>query len=91
MAEPDDRVPPLSGEGEGGFEARLARLERIVRELEREDLELEDSLRLFEEGIGHLRAAQARLRSAEQRIERLLEDESGETILEPIDPGSPPS
>ncbi len=34
-----------------GFEAQLASLERIVRELERGDLPLERSLELFEQGV----------------------------------------
>lgn len=44
------------------METRLARLETIVAALEREDLELEDALELFEEGVGHLREVQALLR-----------------------------
>mgnify|MGYP001373089515 CR=1 FL=1 len=57
-----------------GLEARLARLETIVSALEREDLELDEALALFEEGIGHLREAQALIRTAELRIEHLLDD-----------------
>lgn len=70
---------------DGGFEERLSRLERIVRELEREDLELDASLRLFEEGVAHLRAARAQLEQAELRIERLLEDEAGEPVREALE------
>ncbi|HEX6065545.1 MAG TPA: exodeoxyribonuclease VII small subunit, partial [Longimicrobiales bacterium] len=54
------------------LEQRLDRLDEIVRALEREDLELEQAMRLFEEGIGHLRHAQELLNNAELRIERLL-------------------
>lgn len=70
-----------------GFEERVARLERIVRELERDDLELEASLRLFEEGVAHLRAARAQLERTELRIERLLESEDGEPVREDLEPG----
>ena len=54
------------------LEQRLDRLDEIVRALERDDLELEQAMRLFEEGIGHLRHAQELLNQAELRIERLL-------------------
>jgi exodeoxyribonuclease VII small subunit len=54
--------------------ARIHRLQRIVADLEREDIELEEAMRLFEEGISHLRAADALVSQTELRIERLLED-----------------
>jgi exodeoxyribonuclease VII small subunit len=54
-----------------GLEARLQRLDDIVAALEREDLEMDDALKMFEEGIAHLRAAQAVLSTAELRIEKL--------------------
>jgi exodeoxyribonuclease VII small subunit len=65
------------------LEARLMRLELIVEALEREDLELEEALRLFEEGIGHIRATREILIETELRIEQLLSDGSGSSILEP--------
>ena len=55
------------------LEQRLDRLDEIVRSLEREDLELEQALKLFEEGIAHLRHAQDLLADADLRIERLVE------------------
>lgn len=64
--------------------ARIHRLQRIVADLDREEIELEDAMKLFEEGVAHLRAAQALVAQAELRIERLLEDRSG-VRLEPVD------
>jgi exodeoxyribonuclease VII small subunit len=55
------------------LEQRLDRLDQIVHALERDDLELEQAMKLFEEGIGHLRHAQDLLSNAELRIERLLD------------------
>lgn len=55
------------------LEQRLDRLDQIVHALERDDLELEQAMKLFEEGITHLRHAQELLSSAELRIERLLD------------------
>jgi exodeoxyribonuclease VII small subunit len=57
------------------LEQRLDRLDEIVRTLERDDLELEKALQLFEEGVRHLRHTQELLANAELRIERLLEGE----------------
>jgi exodeoxyribonuclease VII small subunit len=57
--------------------ARIHRLQRIVADLEREDIELEEAMRLFEEGIAHLHAADALVSHAELRIERLLDEAEG--------------
>src|SRR5215218_1151376 len=63
------------------FEAQLASLERIVRELERGDLPLERSLELFEQGVKLSRECQERLNEAERRIEVLLRDQSGRPVI----------
>jgi exodeoxyribonuclease VII small subunit len=55
------------------LEQRLDRLDEIVHALERDDLELEQAMKLFEEGVAHLRHAQELLSNAELRIERLLD------------------
>jgi exodeoxyribonuclease VII small subunit len=55
------------------LELRLHRLEAIVSALERDELDLEEALALFEEGVGHLRAAETELRRTELRIEHLLD------------------
>jgi len=62
----------------------LSRLEAIVGALERDDLELEEALALFEEGIGCVRSAREILRVAELRIERLLEDAAREGSTEQV-------
>jgi len=59
------------------FEAALARLEEIVKEFETGDLPLEQSLKLFEEGIKLSRICNKRLEDAERRVEILLKDKSG--------------
>lgn len=59
------------------FEQSLARLEAIVRELEGGELPLEQALRLFEEGIGHLRTAGVALTQAEARVQQLVEAADG--------------
>lgn len=53
------------------FEAALIRLEEIVNDLERGDAELEEALKLFEEGIGLIRLCDGQLKEAEQKLEQL--------------------
>lgn len=67
------------------FEASLAALEKVVRELERGDLPLEESLRLFEQGVKLSRECQERLNQAERRVEVLLRDTEGRPVLSAFD------
>lgn len=53
------------------FEESMARLEEVVRVLEAGELSLDESLKLYEEGIGLVRLLNEKLDSAEQKI-RLL-------------------
>jgi exodeoxyribonuclease VII small subunit len=67
------------------FEAAIKRLGEIVQALERGDLPLEESLRLFEEGVQLSRVSQERLDAAEKRVEQLLAvDEQGRPRTEPF-------
>ena len=70
------------------FEASLNELERIVNQLEDGDLSLEESLKLFEEGVKLSRECQQRLAQAERRIEVLLKDADGNPALERLEPDS---
>lgn len=54
------------------FEECLQRLEVIVKEMERGDLPLEQSLKLFEEGVALSGSCQKELEEAEGKIEILL-------------------
>ena len=56
------------------FEEKLSKLSRIVEQLEEgNDLPLENSLKLFEEGIGLVASCRQMLENAEQRVENVLE------------------
>lgn len=69
------------------FEVTIHRLGEIVQELESGELPLEESLRLFEEGVGLARRSQAILDDAERRVEQLLSvDADGEPTVKNIDP-----
>jgi exodeoxyribonuclease VII small subunit len=67
------------------FEASLEALEQIVHQLESGDLPLEKSLELFEQGIRLSRECQERLSQAERRIEVLLRDNQGRTVVAAFD------
>jgi exodeoxyribonuclease VII small subunit len=57
--------------GELSFEAALARLEEIVRLLERGEAPLDQSIELYQEGDRLRRHCEARLKSAQARIEQI--------------------
>lgn len=67
------------------FEARLERLEAIVRELDDEDVPLDRALTLFEEGVGELKAAQASLAQAEATLKVLVEQADGTFALNELE------
>ncbi len=60
-----------------GFEDRLTALETVVERLERGDLTLEESVRLFEEGVHLSEACKLELEKAEGRIQVLVETRGG--------------
>ena len=68
-----------------GFEEALARLEAIVKGLEDGDLPLEESLRLFEEGVSLTRLCASRLDEAQKRIDILSRTDQGLSKLVPFD------
>lgn len=74
----------MAAEKQKTFEANLQELERIVRNLENGDLALEESLKLFEDGVRLSRECQERLNQAERRIEILMRDGDGNPALETV-------
>ena len=67
------------------FEASLSELEQIVKQLEDGDLPLEESLKLFEQGVKLSRECRDRLANAERRIEVLIRESDGSISLEPVE------
>ncbi len=61
------------------FEEALLRLEEIIRKLDNGELNLEESLKLFEEGIALARHCNAKLDEAQGKVEILLGIEDGIT------------
>jgi len=66
------------------FEDCLTRLEQIVAALESGNLPLEESLKVFEEGVALARQCGLYLENAERRIEVLAKDESGALATRPF-------
>ncbi len=60
-----------------GFEKKLAQLETVVERLERGELSLDESVRLFEEGMKLSQACKEELEQAEGRIQVLVETKGG--------------
>jgi len=67
------------------FEQSLDELEKIVKQLEDGDLPLEESLKLFENGVKLSRECRERLSNAERRIEVLMKDTDGNFSVESIE------
>lgn len=65
------------------FEKKLSRLEEIVSKMERGDLALDESLKLFEEGVKLSRDCQTQLTKAEAQVKKLVGfDEKGQARTE---------
>ena len=63
------------------FEQAMARLEAIVGELEKGDLPLDESLKIFEEGIRLSKSCLKVLEEAERKVEVLVQDKNGKKQL----------
>lgn len=70
------------------FEEALKRLENIASELEKENVDLETSLKLFEEGVMLSRTCARKLEEAEKKIEMLTREEGGRVNRISFDPGT---
>ncbi len=66
---------------ESSFDDSLRRLEQIVEQMERGDIPLEESLKLYEEGIVLSKACAQKLQQAEVTIKRLGKDLEGNLKL----------
>lgn len=72
--------------GEQTFESAMERLERIVEEMESDQLPLENLLKRYEEGVKLVRVCEEKLKAAEQRIEIITRNAAGEPRLEEFEP-----
>ena len=66
------------------FEQSLKKLETIVDKLEKGDLPLEESLKLFEEGVGLSATCKKELEAAEGKVQMLIKQRDGSLKTEPF-------
>ena len=64
------------------FEEAMKRLEEIVERLGEGNLSLEESLKLFEEGMELCKVCHKKLDEAGYKVEKLVEKEGGELCIE---------
>ena len=67
---------------EMSFEESMQRLEQIVRALERGDVALEESLKLFQEGTELVRSCGKLLDDAKLQIEKVMTAADGSPVME---------
>ena len=68
------------------FEESLKKLETIVDQLEKGDLSLEESLKLFEEGVALSANCKKELDEAEGKVQMLIKQRDGSLKAEPFNP-----
>lgn len=68
------------------FEQAMARLEAIVGELERGELPLDESLKIFEEGIRLSKNCLKVLEEAERKVQVLVQEKNGKKELRAFSP-----
>ena len=64
------------------FEDSMKKLEEVVGRLEGEEVSLEESLKLFEQGVKLMRFCHLRLSEVEEKVQTLVEDEKEGGLLE---------
>ena len=67
------------------FESGMQRLEQIVRTMERGDLPLDESLKLFREGTELVASCGKLLEEAELQIKKIMTDEQGNPVEVPFE------
>jgi exodeoxyribonuclease VII small subunit len=70
------------------FEVSLKKLEETVKKLESGDLSLEDSIKVFEEGVRHSAICSRKLNEAQRKVEMLLKQKDGSFSREEFLPDS---
>ena len=72
----------MSREKTKTFEESMARLEQIVRAMERGDVALEESLKLFQEGTELVRNCQKLLDEAQMQVKKIMTAADGSPVEE---------
>ena len=67
------------------FEEAISELERIVEDLERGDIELEDSISIYERGVILKAHCETKLKTAKMKIDKIVSHPDGDFSSEPLD------
>lgn len=81
---PNKPKAPKSDSSDLAFEDALGQLEELVREMESDQMPLEDLIGHYERGSSLYRVCEKRLDEAHGRIEIIRKKQNGETVLEPF-------
>ena len=80
-----NKPDPARPVGEMSFETALQELETIVARLEQGQVDLEDSIALYERGQALKSHCEAKLKAAEGRLEKIVQGAGGPAIGERLD------
>jgi len=67
------------------FEDAVRRLEEIVKVMENGQVSLEESMKLYAEGVGLISTCNSQLEKAEAQVMKLIRDKDGELKTVPFD------
>ncbi len=67
------------------FEEALSELEQIVERLERGDIELEDSISIYERGVVLKAHCESKLKTAKMKVDKIITQPDGDFSTEPLD------
>ena len=81
----EKKIAPLTPVEELSFEAALAELEGIVSSLEQGEVDLEDSIALYERGTALKAHCEKKLKGAEARLEKIVLGPEGAKGTEPME------
>lgn len=71
------------------FEEALQKLEEIAQRLEEGALPLEEAIKLYEEGVRMHKQCQEKLAAARGKLEKVIQTQTGEVLLEPLEDNAP--
>lgn len=88
MTKPDSQSTEITEQDKltsGDFESSLNTLENLVERLESEQLGLDDSLKLYEQGMGLAQRCQSMLSEAQQKVDLFSQNDDGPEDYDPED------
>lgn len=78
----------MSEDKENSFAHDLSKLEQIITSMNQDELELEDNLRYFAQGMELIRKCRKVLDEAEQKVKVLVKSDDGEVVEKNVEFGN---